>query len=92
MELANLSKADITKKFGRNEEDTGSDAVQIALLTKRIQQLSDHFRAHKKDNASRRGLLMIVSQRKSLLRHLRKQDPKHFEEIANELSIRTGAL
>lgn len=92
MDLRSLSVAEIVAQFGRNAQDTGYDSVQIALLTKRIQGLSHHFQVHKKDNASRRGLLKIVSQRKSLLKHLRDKNFDQFSELVKTLQIRTGSL
>ena len=73
MSLSKSSTSDIVKKYGSNDKDTGSTAVQIALLSKRIEDLQKHFKDHKKDNHSRTGLLQIVSDRKKLLSYLKKR-------------------
>jgi len=78
----------IIKTYGRKEGDTGSTEVQIALLTARIQELTAHLDIHKNDNHSRRGLLMLVSQRKSLLKYLEKKDITKQRELKKSLSIR----
>ena len=75
MSLSKSSTSDIVKKYGSNDKDTGSTAVQIALLSKRIEDLQKHFKDHKKDNHSRTGLLQIVSDRKKLLSYLKKKRP-----------------
>ena len=72
MSLTKDETLEVVKKFGKDEKDTGSTAVQIALLTKRIEDLQGHFKTHKKDNHSRTGLLQIVSDRKKLLTYLKK--------------------
>ena len=72
MSLTKDEALEVVKKFGKDEKDTGSTAVQIALLTKRIEDLQGHFKTHKKDNHSRTGLLQIVSDRKKLLKYLNK--------------------
>ncbi|NLI89212.1 MAG: 30S ribosomal protein S15 [Epulopiscium sp.] len=81
-------KQEIIKQFGRNENDTGSPEVQIALLTERINQLTEHLRTHKKDHHSRRGLLMMVGQRRGLLNYLIENDIVKYREIIEELGIR----
>ena len=68
MSITNTQKQDIVKKFGKNDKDTGSSEVQIALLTERIRLLTEHAKVNKKDNHSKRGLVMLVSQRKKLLK------------------------
>ena len=73
MSLTKDETLEVVKKFGKDEKDTGSTAVQIALLTKRIEDLQGHFKTHKKDNHSRTGLLQIVSDRKKLLTYLKNQ-------------------
>ena len=78
----------ILSKFGENTTDTGSAAVQIALLTSRIRQLTAHVSKHKKDNHSRRGLVMLVGKRKRLMKYLRKTDLEKYENVVNELKIR----
>ena len=88
MGLAAVKKADIVKKFARSEADTGSPEVQIALLSERISYLTEHFRAHVKDHHSRRGLLMLVSQRRRLLDYLKKKDVKRYRDLIQTLGIR----
>ena len=85
MSLSKSSTSDIVKKYGSNDKDTGSTAVQIALLSKRIEDLQKHFKDHKKDNHSRTGLLQIVSDRKKLLSYLKKKDPSSYEKIIKDL-------
>ena len=81
-------KQEIIQKYGRSEGDTGSPEVQIALLTERINHLTDHLRTHKKDHHSRRGLLMMVGQRRGLLNYLIKTDISKYRTIIAELGIR----
>ena len=81
-------KQEIIQKYGRSEGDTGSPEVQIALLTERINHLTDHLRTHKKDHHSRRGLLMMVGQRRGLLNYLIKTDIVRYRTIIAELGIR----
>tara|TARA_Y100001936_G_C16016805_1_gene636967 strand:+ start:702 stop:974 length:273 start_codon:yes stop_codon:yes gene_type:complete len=88
MSITNTEKQDIVKKFGKNDKDTGSSEVQIALLTKRIRVLTEHVKMNKKDNHSKRGLVMIVSQRKKLLKYLRRINPESYLNVTQELSIR----
>jgi small subunit ribosomal protein S15 len=88
MGLAAVKKSDIVKKFARSEADTGSPEVQIALLSERISYLTEHFRAHVKDHHSRRGLLMLVSQRRRLLDYLKKKDVKRYRDLIHTLGIR----
>ena len=88
MSLSKSSTSDIVKKYGSNDKDTGSTAVQIALLSKRIEDLQKHFKDHKKDNHSRTGLLQIVSGRKKLLSYLKKKDPSSYEKIIKDLKLR----
>ncbi|HOQ16264.1 MAG: 30S ribosomal protein S15 [Epulopiscium sp.] len=82
------TKREIIKKFGRNENDTGSPEVQIALLTYRINHLTEHLKTHKKDHHSRRGLLKMVGQRRGLLNYLMKKDIDKYRELISELGIR----
>lgn len=81
-------KQEIITKYGRHEGDTGSPEVQIALLTVRIKSLTEHLKSHKKDHHSRRGLLMMVGQRKGLLNYLYDQDIERYRNIIKELGIR----
>ena len=81
-------KAELIKTYARNEGDTGSPEVQIALLSERITHLTDHFRTHHKDHASRRGLLMMVSRRRGLLDYLKSGDYERYKTIIKELGLR----
>ncbi len=74
--------------YGANEKDTGSTEVQVALLTERINGLSDHFKIHKKDHHSRRGLLLLVSQRRGLLDYLRSEDEERYTALIQSLGLR----
>ena len=76
------------KKFGKNAEDTGSSEVQIAILTHRIRELTDHVKTHKKDHHTRRGLVQLVSKRKRLLKYLMRSDAESYVNLIKELSIR----
>ena len=82
------TKQEIIKKFGRNEKDTGSSEVQIALLTERINELTEHLKVHKKDNHSRRGLLQMVGKRRNLLNYLSKNDLPKYREVVEKLNLR----
>ncbi len=88
MSLGKDQKIDIIKEFGSNEKDTGSTEVQIALLTTRIKELTEHFKVHKKDHASRRGLLKLVGQRRKLLKYLKKTDLEGYRAILKRLNLR----
>ena len=81
-------KKEIINTYKRDEKDTGSPEVQIALLTERISELTEHLKVHKKDNHSRRGLLKMVGQRRNLLKYLAKKDVNRYREISQKLSIR----
>ncbi len=81
-------KDDIIKKYQLHESDRGSAPVQIALLTTRINELTDHFRAHPKDHHSRRGLLMMVGKRRRLLEYLRRNDVNRYRELITDLGLR----
>ena len=81
-------KKAIVAKYGANENDTGSPEVQIALLTARIVYLTEHLRSHKKDHASRRGLLKLVGQRRNLLGYLQKHDLNRYRAILEKLNLR----
>lgn len=82
------AKKEIIAKFKTHAGDTGSSEVQIALLSKRIENLTDHFKQHVKDHSSRRGLIMLVNQRRRLLGFLKKKDPKGYAKIISDLGIR----
>ena len=88
MSLTKDEALEVVKKFGKDENDTGSTAVQIALLTKRIEDLQGHFKTHKKDNHSRTGLLQIVSDRKKLLTYLKKSDLQAYTKLVKDLKLR----
>ena len=88
MALEQTKKQDVIKEFKTHGKDTGSTEVQIALLTERINTLSQHFAHHKKDLHSRRGLLVMVSTRRRLLTYLKKKDNKKYEDILNKLNLR----
>ncbi|MBI1385349.1 MAG: 30S ribosomal protein S15 [Rhizobiales bacterium] len=81
-------KAELIKEFAKGTGDTGSPEVQIAILSERISNLTEHFKSHVKDNHSRRGLLKMVSQRRSLLDYLRSKDEARYREIIQRLGIR----
>ena len=81
-------KAELIKTHGRSEGDTGSAEVQVAILSERISNLTEHFKTHKKDNHSRRGLLKLVSQRRSLLDRLKKSDQGRYQSLIEKLGLR----
>jgi small subunit ribosomal protein S15 len=82
------SKSKVVEEFKRTENDTGSPEVQVALLTSRIQHLTDHFKTHKNDHHSRRGLLRLVNQRRSLLDYLKKKDIQRYRDLIERLGLR----
>ena len=86
--MAKERKQEIINTYRRDEKDTGSSEVQIALLTERITELTEHLKVHPKDNHSRRGLLKMVGKRRSLLNYLAKKDLNSYREIAQKLSLR----
>jgi small subunit ribosomal protein S15 len=88
MSITTEKKADIVKEYGRGSDDTGSPEVQVAILTSRINTLTDHFKTHAKDNHSRRGLLMMVNKRRSLLDYLRGEDEKRYTDLIAKLGLR----
>ena len=88
MSLTAEKKREISARFGKSETDTGSTEVQIALLTERINHLTEHMRDHKKDHHSRRGLLMLVGQRRRFLNYLQKKDLDKYRELIKELGLR----
>ena len=81
-------KAELAKEYGRGEGDTGSTEVQVAILTDRINTLTDHFKTHAKDNHSRRGLLMMVNKRRSLLDYLKRKDHERYTDLIKSLGLR----
>ncbi len=88
MALYSDQKQQIIEKFRLHESDTGSPEVQIALLTERIRELTEHFKVHKHDHHSRRGLLKMVSRRRKLLDYVRRQDVNRYREIIKALGLR----
>jgi small subunit ribosomal protein S15 len=88
MATAKEVKEQILQNYRTHESDTGSPQIQIALLTQRINELTDHFKTHKKDNHSRRGLLKMVSQRRSLLDYLKRKDIEQYHTIVERLGLR----
>lgn len=88
MPLKKEQKIAIIKEYGLNEADTGSTEVQIALLTTRIVELTEHFKVHKKDHASRRGLLKLVGQRRRLLKYLMRTDLEKYRRLLERLNLR----
>ena len=88
MSITQERKDALVKEFGRAEGDTGSTEVQVAILTERIRNLTEHFKGHAKDNHSRRGLLMMVNKRRSLLDYLRKSDGVRYTDLIAKLGLR----
>jgi len=86
--ITSEQKQKVIEQFQRNQKDTGSPEVQVSLLTKRIQDLTGHFKSHKKDHHSRRGLLGMVSRRKKLLDYLRRKDHQAYAKTIQELNLR----
>ncbi|MGM0563767.1 MAG: 30S ribosomal protein S15 [Pseudomonadota bacterium] len=86
--LSTEEKAEILKEFGRAENDSGSPEVQVALLTRNIKNLTDHFAEHKHDHHSRRGLLRMVNQRRKLLDYLKGKDAGRYQELIKRLGLR----
>ena len=86
--LAPAQKTEIITKFRTHDSDTGSPEVQIAILSERIGELQEHFKTHKKDHGSRRGLLMLVSKRRRLLDYLKRTDSDRYREVIGKLGIR----
>ena len=88
MPLTKTAKEEVVKTFGANEKDTGRTDVQVALITKRVEELTEHFKRHPKDNNSRRGLLKLVGQRRRLLAYMRKTNLDKYREILERLDLR----
>lgn len=88
MPLAAQVKEDIRKAYGAHDKDVGSAKVQIAALTRRISDLTEHLKTHKKDFSSRRGLLKMVSRRRRLIRYLRRKDPQDYVKLMESLGLR----
>ena len=88
MSLTQEDKRALTEQFGKDANDTGATEVQIALLTRRINDLTEHLRAHKHDHHSRRGLLMLVGRRRRFLNYLQKKDLERYRSLIRELGLR----
>ena len=88
MSVTTERKAEIMKDHGQGKGDTGSPEVQVAILTERIRNLTGHFKDHKKDNHSRRGLLMMVNKRRSLLDYLKRKDVERYNSLIQKLGLR----
>ena len=88
MSITAEEKTQIVSDFKIHDKDTGSPEVQIAILTKRINELTDHLRTHKKDHSSRRGLLKMVSKRNSLLKYLTREDRTRYQQVIGKLGLR----
>lgn len=88
MPLSKETKKEVVEKFRKHDKDTGSVEVQIALLTQRVNELTEHFKTHIKDHHSRRGLLKMVGQRRRLLNYLHQKDCAKYQDIIDKLSIR----
>jgi small subunit ribosomal protein S15 len=88
MSITAERKGALIKDYARGNADTGSAEVQVAILSERINNLTEHFKTHKKDNHSRRGLLKLVSQRRSLLDHLKSSDQDRYQTLIERLSLR----
>jgi small subunit ribosomal protein S15 len=88
MTLTTDQKREVVQQFGKSEADTGSPEVQVALLTRRINHLTEHLREHKHDHHSRRGLLMLVGQRRRLLNYLQRKDLDRYRGLIQELGLR----
>ncbi len=86
--LSKKEKDALIRKYQVHKDDTGSPEVQIAILTKEIEQVSDHLKTHRKDNHSRRGLLKMVGNRRRLLRYLKNEDEKRYEKITDKLKLK----
>ena len=82
------TKQEIIKEYGKSDTDTGSTEVQVALLSNRIDHLTDHLKTHRKDHHTRRGLLMLVGKRKRLLQYLQNQDVQRYRDIIDKLGLR----
>jgi small subunit ribosomal protein S15 len=88
MSITAEKKQEVIKEHARGSDDTGSPEVQVAILTSRIQTLTEHFKTHAKDNHSRRGLLMMVNKRRSLLDYLKREDTTRYSDLITKLGLR----
>ena len=88
MTISKETKAELIKEYGKNEQDSGSSAVQVAILTYRIKELTEHVKIHKKDHHTRRGLLKLVGKRRRLLSYIKKNDINEYRALIAKLGIR----
>lgn len=88
MTISKERKAELTAQFGKNAQDTGNSKVQVAILTERIRELTEHMKSHQKDFHTRRGLLMLVGKRRRLLSYIKKNDTNEYRELIAQLGIR----
>ena len=88
MTISKETKAELIKEFGKNEQDSGSAEVQVAILTYRIKELTEHVKVHKKDHHTRRGLLKLVGKRRRLLTYIKKNDINNYRQLIAKLGIR----
>lgn len=88
MTISKDRKAELTAQFGKNAQDTGNSKVQVAILTERIRELTEHMKSHQKDFHTRRGLLMLVGKRRRLLSYIKKNDINEYRELIAQLGIR----
>lgn len=88
MTISKERKAELTAQFGKNAQDTGNSKVQVAILTERIRELTEHMKSHQKDFHTRRGLLMLVGKRRRLLSYIKKNDIVEYRELIKALGIR----
>ena len=88
MEVSKERKAELIKEFGKDANDSGSAEVQVAILTERIRELTEHVKVHKKDHHTRRGLLMLVGKRRRLLSYIKERDINNYRELIAKLGIR----
>jgi small subunit ribosomal protein S15 len=86
--MTQINKQEVRQKFQRHEADTGSSDVQVAVITKRIEKLSEHLQSHRKDHSSRFGLIKMVNARRRLLDYLKRKSPERYERLLKELNIR----
>ena len=88
MSITKENKKNLINEFSKNEKDTGSAGIQIAVLTERIKNLTEHFKTHNKDNHSKRGLVLLVNKRKKLLNYLSKKNKSEYSDLIKKLNIR----
>ena len=80
--------AELIKEFGKNDQDSGSDEVQVAILSERIRNLTEHLKTHKKDNHTRRGLMMLIGKRRGMLKYIKERNIEEYRELIKKLGIR----